>query len=125
MTVTVWSPPPPGDGVAVGAALVGYVPCVVVVCFGVVWCGVVCFGVVAVCFGVVWYVVVCSGVVWRAVVVRVVGFVVGSSENLRQVEVNSDIEEGNDLAINCGNLRAVWSEADIINCNVSCVVQKG
>ena len=122
MTVTVWSPPPPGDGVAVGAALVGYVRCVVVLCFGVVWPGVVCSGVVAVCFGVVWYVVVCSGVVWRAVVVRVVGFVVGSAENLRQVEVNRDKEEGNDFAINCGNLRAVWSEADIINCNVSCVV---
>ena len=91
MTVTVWSPPPPGDGVAVGAALVGYVRCVVVVCFGVVWRGVVCSGVVAVCFGVVWYAVVCFGVVWRAVVVRVVGFVVGSSENLRQVEVNRDI----------------------------------
>ena len=125
MTVTVWSPPPPGDGVAVGAALVGYVRCVVVVCFGVVWRGVVCSGVVAVCFGVVWYVVVCSGVVWRTVVVRVVGFVVGSSENLRQVEVNRDKEEGDDLALNCGNLRAFWSEADIIDCNVSCVVQKG
>ena len=121
MTVTVWSPPPPGDGVAVGAALVGYVRCVVVLCFAVVWCGVVCSGVVAVCFAVVWYGVVCFGVVWRAVVVRVVG----SSENLRQVEVNRDKEEGNDYAINCGNLRAVWGEADIINCNVSCVVQKG
>ena len=121
----MWSPPPPGDGVAVGAALVGYVRCVVVLCFGVVGCGVVCSGVVAVCFGVVWYVVVCSGVVWCAVVVRVVGFVVGSSENLRQVEVNRDKEEGDDLALNCGNLRAFWSEADIIDCNVSCVVQKG
>ena len=51
-----------------------------------------------------------------------VGFVVGSSENLTQVEVNRDKEEGDDYALNCGNLRAFWSEADIINCNVSCVV---
>ena len=43
----------------------------------------------------------CSGVVWRAVVVRVVGFVVGSAENLRQVEVNRDKEEGNCSVCDC------------------------
>ena len=87
MTATVW-PPPPGDGVAVGVAPVGYVGWVVVCC-AVVWCAVVCCAVV--CCAVVCCAVVCCSVVCCGVVICVVGSVGSPPENLMQATINQQM----------------------------------
>ena len=77
MTATVW-PPPPGDGVAVGVAPVGYVGWVVVRC-------------AVVCCAVVRCAVVCCSVVCCGVVICVVGSVGSPPENLMQATINQQM----------------------------------